>query len=213
MTYQLAPSNGTDIHFAGNHAGHVVLTSHLLPLLKKTADQGHTVRIVNLASNLHEATPEDTAFKSLEELNTDLGPQMQYGRSKLMTLLYSKYLHKHLHPKHPKILINAVHPGIVDTAQTSEHIHEAYPLLGFGMSVGMKPFQKTQFDGCKSSIFAATVTNDSGQYICPPCIVEKGSDKANDPQLAENLMKLTRELVESKTRSDSSAKGCPFSDY
>ena len=45
MTYQLA-KNGVDLHMASNHFGHVVLTSHLLPLLKSTAEKGDKVRIV-----------------------------------------------------------------------------------------------------------------------------------------------------------------------
>jgi NAD(P)-dependent dehydrogenase (short-subunit alcohol dehydrogenase family) len=164
MTQQFAPTNGIDEHMAANHFGHVVLTAHLLPLLKKTADAGNKVRIVNLASNLHEATPEETAFKDIDELQKDYGPQKQYARSKLATLLHAKYLARHLTPEHPNILANAVHPGIVDTAQTNVHIHEAYPLLGYGMSVGLKPFRKTQFDGCISSMYAATTCMESGLY-------------------------------------------------
>ena len=59
MTQQLA-KKGVDLHMAQNHMVHVVLTSHLLPLLKKTASWGNTVRIVNLASNAHESAPKDT---------------------------------------------------------------------------------------------------------------------------------------------------------
>ncbi|PNS14464.1 hypothetical protein CAC42_3750 [Sphaceloma murrayae] len=212
MTYQLAETNGIDLHMAINHFGHEVFTSHLLPTIKKTADAGHTVRIVNLSSNLHESCPSETKFESIEELNTDYGPNGQYARTKLATLLHAKYLDKHLHSKYPNILVNATFPGIVDTAQTTTHVHEAYPLLGYGMSVLLKPFQKSQFEGCVSTMFAATTTDKSGQYICPPCIVEKGSDKANDMALAEQLMKLTREVTEQKTRPESSAKGCPFKD-
>lgn len=211
MTRQL-DKQGVDLHISTNHIGADVITSHLLPLIKKTADAGSTVRIVNLASNLHESCPSDTEFLTLEELNKDYGPNAQYARSKLANLLHAKYLHRHLHSQHPNVLINAVHPGIVDTAQTSEHIHEAYPLLGYGMSKVMKPFQKTQFEGCVSAMFAATTVTQSGLYIAPPCIIEKGSDKANDSALAENLMKLTRELVEEKTRKESKDKGCPFKD-
>lgn len=212
MTRQLAETNGIDLHMAINHFGHEVITSHLLPTLKKTADAGHTVRIVNLSSNLHESTPSDVKFESVDELNKDYGPNAQYARTKLANLLHAKYLDKHLHSEHPNILINATHPGIVDTAQTTDHVHEAYPTLGYGMSKVLKPFQKSQFEGCVSTMFAATKTENSGQYICPPCIVEKGSDKANDPALAEQLMKLTREVIEQKTRPESSAKGCPFND-
>ncbi|KAF4556740.1 Short chain dehydrogenase-like protein 50 [Elsinoe fawcettii] len=212
MTRQLAETNGIDLHMAINHFGAEVITSHLLPTLKKTADAGHTVRIVNLSSNLHESAPSDVEFKSVEELNKDYGPNAQYARTKLANLLHARYLHRHLHSQHPKILINATHPGIVDTAQTTEHVHEAYPLLGFGMSKVLKPFQKTQFEGACSTMYAATITEGSGQYICPPAIVEKGSDKSNDEQLQDQLMKLTREVVEQKTRPESSAKGCPFHD-
>jgi NAD(P)-dependent dehydrogenase (short-subunit alcohol dehydrogenase family) len=82
MDYQLT-DYGVDRHMALNHMGHVVLTSHLLPLMKETAERGNVVRIVNLASNVHKETPSDTKFESLEELNRDLGPNGNYGRSKL----------------------------------------------------------------------------------------------------------------------------------
>ncbi|KAF1926851.1 retinol dehydrogenase 12 [Didymella exigua CBS 183.55] len=208
MTYQLA-RNGVDLHMAINHFGHVVLTSHLLPILKETAKKGK-VRIVCTSSNLHEQTPSDTQFASIDELNTDLGAQPQYARSKLAALLYTKYLSRHLTPQHPNILANAIHPGIVETRQSTEHIHEAFPLGGYAMSVGMAPFKKTQFEGAVSTMYAATMTEKSGQYICPPAIVEKGSDKANDVELGERLMDLTWKVVKEKTKSQSADKGCPF---
>jgi len=213
MTYQLAPSNGTDIHFAVNHAGHHVFVSHLLPTLKKTAEAGHTVRINFLSSSLHSSCPKETKFASLDEINTDLGPNAQYGRAKMMNLLHSRYLDRHLHSQYPNILVNATHPGIVDTAQTNDHIHEAFPLMGYGMSALMKPFKKSQFEGCVSTMFAATVTTGSGQYINPPSKVEEGDPRGKDVELQEQLMKLTREIVEQKTKEQSSAKGCPFKDY
>lgn len=212
MTYQLSKS-GIDLHMAINHFGHVVLTSHLLPTMKKTAEKGNTVRIVNLGSNVHENAPSDTKFASVDELNTDIGPQPLYGRSKLAVILYAKYLARHLTSQHPNILVNATHPGVVDTRQSTQHIHEPYPLLGFGMSVLANPFKKTQFQGCVSTMFAATKTTQSGQYICPPAIVEKGSDKANDALLGEQLMKLTVEVIKERTRKDSVEKGCPFTTY
>lgn len=211
MTYQLNKA-GVDLHMATNHMGHVVLTSHLLPLLKSTAEKGNTVRIVQLGSNAHEMAPKDTKFASLDELNTDLGPNPQYGRSKLAAILYARYLDRHLHSQYPNILSNATHPGIVSTRQSTEHIHEAYPLMGYGMSVLAEPFKKSQFEGCVSTMFAATKTDKSGQYICPPAVVEPGSDLANNEQLGEQLMDLTWELVKEKTKSSSADKGCSFKE-
>lgn len=213
MTYQLA-QNGVDLHMAINHFGHVVLTSHLLPLLQSTAAQSPAtkVRIVQLGSNLHEEAPRDTAFATLAELNTNLGAKSQYARSKLAAILYAKYLdrHLHLHHAHPNLLSNAVHPGIVETRQSTQHIHEAFPLLGYGMSVAAAPFKKTQREGCVSAMFAATATLASGQYICPPAIVEKGSPLANDVELGERLMALTVQILRDKTSAASVDKGCPF---
>ncbi|ORY15491.1 hypothetical protein BCR34DRAFT_558895 [Clohesyomyces aquaticus] len=209
MTYQLA-GNGVDLHMAGNHMGHVVLTSHLLPLLKETSKKGSVVRIVNLGSNAHESAPKDTKFASLDELNRDLGPMALYGRSKLAGILYARYLARHLTSQYPNILANATHPGFVETRQSTQHIHEAYPLGGYAMSIGMQPFKKTQFEGAVSTMFAATTVEKSGLYICPPAIVEPGSELANDEELGERLMELTWELVKEKTISTSAEKGCPF---
>lgn len=88
MTAQLTDL-GVDRHMAVNHIGHVVLTSHLLPLMKQTAEKGNIVRISNQSSNAHKAAPKDTKFASLEEINEDVGPQGQYGRSKLAGILYA----------------------------------------------------------------------------------------------------------------------------
>jgi len=60
-------------------------------------------------------------------------------------------------------------------------------------------------------MYAATSCDDSGLYITPPRIVEEGSPKANDLELAERLMKLTREIVNEKT--EAGKKGCPLKDY
>ncbi|KAL8795039.1 MAG: hypothetical protein Q9195_002487 [Heterodermia aff. obscurata] len=212
MTYQLT-DYGVDRHMALNHMGHVILTSHLLPLLKRTASSDNTVRIVNQASNAHQATPSDTKFESLDELNRDLGPNGQYGRSKLANILYSRYLNKHLTSAHPNILANATHPGFVDTKMSNDDIHEPFPLGGYAMSVGLAPFKKSQFQGAVSAVFAATKTEKSGQYICPPAVPEAGNAMAQNEELGEQLMKLTRDLIKEKTYSDSAEKGCPFKDY
>ncbi|MCJ1257603.1 hypothetical protein MMC24_005429 [Lignoscripta atroalba] len=208
MTYQLT-EYGVDRHMALNHMGHVILTSHLLPIMKKTASDGNTVRIVNLGSNAHQSSPKDTKFESLDELNQDLGPNPQYGRSKLAAILYSRYLARHL-SSYPNILANATHPGVVDTKMSDVDIHEPYPLGGYAMSVGLRPFKKDQFQGCVSTMFAATTTSKSGEYICPPAVPESGSELAQNDQLGEQLMKLTTEIVREKTYQDSAAKGCPF---
>lgn len=124
MTYQLT-DYGVDRHMAVNHIGHVVLTTHLLPLMKRTATCGSIVRIVNMSSNLHESVPSDLKFKSLDDLNQDMGAKYQYGRSKLAAILYARYFNRKVTAVgHPNILMNATHPGIVSTKQSTNDIHE-----------------------------------------------------------------------------------------
>lgn len=116
---------GVDQHMATNHMGHVVLTSYLLPVMKKTALRGNTVRISNQSSNLHQGAPKGTRFESLEEINKDEGPNGQYGRSKLAGILYARWFDKHVTKKGaPGVLMNATHPGFVSTKQSRADIHE-----------------------------------------------------------------------------------------
>jgi hypothetical protein len=44
--------------------------------------------------------------------------------------------------------------------------------------------------------------------VAPPKITEEGSPKANDMELAEQLMKLTKEVIDQKTHA--TQKGCPM---
>ncbi|EME50256.1 hypothetical protein DOTSEDRAFT_119478 [Dothistroma septosporum NZE10] len=194
MTMQLT-DKGVDRHMAVNHMGHVLLTSYLLPTLKKTADAGNTVRIVGLSSNAHEQSPKDTEFESLDELNQDLGPMVNYGRSKLAAILYARWLARHLTKEYPQILANATHPGVVNTKQSIEDIHEPYPLAGYVVSTVMRPFKKDVFEGALSTLYAATTTQNSGQYICPPAAVEPGSELSRSENLQDNLMRLTQKVL------------------
>ncbi|KAI1645988.1 NAD(P)-binding protein [Daldinia loculata] len=210
MTYQLT-DYGVDRHMAVNHIGHVILTSRLLPLMKQTAEKGNIVRISNQASNMHQSTPSDTEFESLEELNRDLGPNAQYGRSKLAAILYARYFaRKVTNAGHPNILMNATHPGFVSTKMSKEDIFEPFPLGA--MAVGLEPFKKDQFQGAVSTMFAATYTGDSGQYICPPAVPEPGSKLAQDDALGDRLMELTWKVVMDKMKSQVVERDCPLDD-
>ncbi|KAH6680048.1 retinol dehydrogenase [Plectosphaerella plurivora] len=205
---------GVDRHMALNHMGHVILTSHLLPLMKDTAEKHNViVRISNQASNIHESAPSDVKFESIEELNQDIGPNPLYGRSKLANILYARYFARKVTQNgHPNVIMNATHPGIVSTRNSKEDVLEPYPLAGYAMAVGMEPFKKDQFQGAVPTVFAITTTKESGQYICPPAIVEQGSDLSRDEALADRLMELTRKIVMEKTKRESADKGCPFDD-
>ncbi|KAI0592818.1 retinol dehydrogenase 12 [Biscogniauxia sp. FL1348] len=210
MAFELT-DYGVDRHMAVNHMGHVVLTSHLLPLLRRTAAQHATTpRIALQASNAHAAAPGDTRFASLAELNRDLGPSAQYGRSKLAAILWARYFARHNSSKN--VLMNATHPGFVSTRMSREDIFDAYPRAGYAVAVGLEPVKKDSFQGAVSIMYAATCATESGLYICPPAVPEEGSALACDEELGDRLMELTKQVIKEKTRRESVDRGCPFDD-
>ncbi|OIW23229.1 NAD(P)-binding protein [Coniochaeta ligniaria NRRL 30616] len=115
--------DGHEAQWQTNYLAHWVLTSHLLPLLLRTARTlpAGSVRIVNLSSSGHLAAPKggiNFADPSLK----DAGPWARYGQSKLANILHAKTLHKLYGPGSPsarkgegEIWVSAVHPGLVDT--------------------------------------------------------------------------------------------------
>jgi NAD(P)-dependent dehydrogenase (short-subunit alcohol dehydrogenase family) len=58
-------AHDVDLHMSINHIGHVVLTSHLLPLLKKSAKNG-TVRIAIQSSNAHQCVESVCSLSGLD---------------------------------------------------------------------------------------------------------------------------------------------------
>ncbi|KAI9151577.1 retinol dehydrogenase 12 [Paramyrothecium foliicola] len=188
---------GIDRNMAVDYIGRLILTSQMFPLLKSTSrETGDFVRVVNQASNVHQSAPSDTRFDSIEELQKDIGPNGLYGRSRLANLLFSRWFDRHYTQKdEPKVLMNTTHPGIVSTKMSTVDIHEPFPLGGYGMSVGMEPFKKDQFDGALSTIYASTVVEKSGLYICPPAVPEVGSKLSQDEQLGDRLVDLTKVII------------------
>lgn len=80
------------------------------------------------------------------------------------------------------------------------------------MSHLMEPFKKDQFEGAVPTVYAVTMANDGGQWICAPNKTEPPSDLAQSDEIADNLMELTRKIVTEKTRPESVARGCPMDD-
>ncbi|KAF2257807.1 hypothetical protein CC78DRAFT_563291 [Lojkania enalia] len=166
------------------------------------------------ASIPRQMPPKDVIFESSKELNQiqDHGPNQNYGRSKLANMLYTRYLARHLTSQHLNIFVNATHPGFTKKRWSVDKIHEAYPLGGYRMSQVLTPFKKDIFESAMPTTFVATMTKNSGEYICPLAIVEKGSNLANDEQLEENLMELTWKIVKEKIKSESAKKRCLFKE-
>jgi len=92
--------------FAVNHMAPFLLTHLLMPLLKSAA----RARIINISSQAHYQAKFD--LHNLQGEKEYDGVNM-YRTSKLCNLLFTYYLADKL--KHQHIMVNAVHPGMIET--------------------------------------------------------------------------------------------------
>jgi hypothetical protein len=71
-------------------------------------------------------------------------------------------------------------------------------MAGYAMSYMVNPFKKSQFEGAVPTVFAVTMADVGGQYLCAPATPERASELAQNDELMENLMNLTRNVVSEK---------------
>jgi NAD(P)-dependent dehydrogenase (short-subunit alcohol dehydrogenase family) len=115
---------GVNNVMATNHLGPFILTKTLLPLLKRTsgASQNSDVRIINISSSAIDALPPSHSFSSLEAWNADFGGETnplrflyRYAYSKAANVLFTKELQRRLEQEGSRVVVVAVHPGLVAT--------------------------------------------------------------------------------------------------
>jgi NAD(P)-dependent dehydrogenase (short-subunit alcohol dehydrogenase family) len=116
--------HGVNKVMATNHLGPFLLTTTLLPLLKRTsnASPDSDVRIINVSSLAIDVLPPGHSFSSLEAWNDDFGGEAnpntflhRYAYSKIANVLFTKALQRRLEQEGSRVLVSAVHPGVVAT--------------------------------------------------------------------------------------------------
>jgi NAD(P)-dependent dehydrogenase (short-subunit alcohol dehydrogenase family) len=106
-------SEGNEVSFAGNHLGHFLLTTRLLPLLRTAAQtrEAGAVRVISVSSRAHEHAPpidwDDVQSTSNWTSHT------AYGRVKLYNILFARELARQV--ADDGIISHSLHPGVVDT--------------------------------------------------------------------------------------------------
>jgi len=182
--------------------------------MRKTAllSESPAPRIVQLSSSLHLTASSSIQFTSLDEINDEsLGANALYARSKLANLLYARFgLAKGALQKGPgagRIYALATHPGAVQTEQ-QDQFKDAYgQLFGTLIKAATIPFMRNPEQGSLSTLWAATspeveMLSLNGEYITDPGKWGGESEQGKDWQLADNLWKLSTELVSQKAGED-----------
>ncbi|KAM8722245.1 polyprenol dehydrogenase isoform 2-T2 [Acanthopagrus schlegelii] len=182
--------DGFEFHLELNYLGHFLLTNLLLDLLKRSGRHGSCSRIVNMSSATHYAGVLD-----LDDLNRRkcYSSHGAYSQSKLALVLFTYYLQEQLVAGGFPVTVNAVDPGMVDTA--------LYNNLWTLAQAMKKPVAKILFrtpaEGASISVYAAAASEMEGVGSCYLYNGEKreSSDSSYDSELQAKLWKRSCELV------------------
>ena len=112
-TYQTSV-DGYELTFALNHFSYYLLSNLLLDIIADTAYEQGEARIVNVASSAHNAAGPDGLRLSDTQDESRFRPFPTYGASKLANILFTYELARLVEDRN--ILVNAVHPGLVNTS-------------------------------------------------------------------------------------------------
>ncbi|XP_068165431.1 dehydrogenase/reductase SDR family member on chromosome X isoform X3 [Antennarius striatus] len=190
MVPERQTEDGFEHHFALNYLGHFLLTNLLLETLKRSGRHGCCSRIVNMSSATHYAGVID-----MDDLNRRISYSSHgaYSQSKLALVLFTYYLQEQLMAGGCPVTVNAVDPGMVDTA--------LYDNLWSLAQAMKKPVAKILFrtpaEGASISIYAAVASEMEGVGACYLYNGEKkeSSKSSYDSELQAKLWKKSCELV------------------
>lgn len=155
-------SEGNEATFAGNHLGHFLLTSRLLPLLQATAAKlpRGSVRIVNVSSLANESC-KGLDWNDLQMIN-NFNAAVAYCRVKFANILFTRELAKRI--ASDGIVVHAMHPGTV----SSNFITHADEATQNFIRTQRKDVSVTPEVGADTLIWLATAEkpgNSSGSYF------------------------------------------------
>ncbi|KAG8982499.1 hypothetical protein FRB93_008017 [Tulasnella sp. JGI-2019a] len=192
---------------ATNHLGPFVLTTTLLPLIKKTAaEPGSDVRVVTLSSIAHLTSTIKVDWKTAD--GWDFGSKgfihnsAAYGTTKLANVLFTKQLQKLFDAEGVDALSIAIHPGSVGT----DGFKKAMTLFWFGRVIYNTVFffspPLSPAEGAYTSLFASTSLAISaekrkyaGAYLVPFGEISQPSKEAQDPIAAQDLWETSERVV------------------
>lgn len=196
-------AEGFEMQFGTNHIGHFALATGLLPTLKAAG----TARVVSLSSIGHRRS--DIVFDDINFERRPYDPWSAYGQSKTANALFAVALTQH-HAA-DGITCNAVMPGGIMTGLQKHMSDDEKRALGWIDENGVpNPRFKSTAQGAATSIYAAVspdLEGKGGLYLEDCAVAKPWSQEspftgvlpyAQDPQSAERLWQLSKELIAGK---------------
>ena len=177
-------SDGIERTFAVNHLAPFLLTHLILGRLEASG----RARVVAVASHAHAQGRID--FDDLQGVGSYSGSRA-YNQSKLANVLFSYELARRL--RRSEVAVNAVHPGVVNTAFGAEDPGRTQRLL---VPV-LRPFMKSAARGAATSILVASapeLAGVSGRYFANRR-PKRSSPSSYDEDVADRLWQASSELV------------------
>jgi len=177
--------------FVVNHLGPFLLTTLLLPLLKRGSSDGSNSRVVVVSSGA-----ADLAALDLDRIDSpQCGSFRAYANSKLANLMYSNALARKLeHSGEHTVVVNAVHPGWV----RSELDRNANAVIKTISRTLNRLMAKTSKEGAQTSVMLATDPHYafiSGKYF-ENCAESRVKNKmAYDTNAQEILWEKSQQLI------------------
>ncbi|AWO95837.1 Hypothetical protein SMAX5B_000913 [Scophthalmus maximus] len=182
--------DGFEFHFCLNYLGHFLLTNLLLDLLKRSGRQGCCSRVINMSSATHFS-----GVLQMDDLNRRIcySSHGAYSQSKLALVLFTYHLQEQLTAGGFPVTVNAVDPGMVDTA-LYDNLSSLAKLLKRPVA---KILFRTPAEGASVTVYAAAASEMEGVGGCYLYNGEKtqSSDLSYDPELQVELWKKSCELV------------------
>ncbi|PRP84258.1 hypothetical protein PROFUN_08278 [Planoprotostelium fungivorum] len=177
-------ADGYDQMYQSNHLGHHLLFERLLPLLRKASKPGKPSRVVVLSSAGHYLSSEEEL--SNMEISKKNSGFSQYSATKLMNLLFVRYMSKKYSPD---IVFHGVHPGAV----TSDFFEKfPQPMKWISRTITSYIYRTPQY-GASTSVYVAThpdAEKSSGDYWGSNQRVKPHHLATND-KVAEKFMKIS----------------------
>lgn len=173
MTQYKLSLDGFEMTLAINHLAHFLLTSLLLPLLKKSGEP----RIITVSSMVHSS-----GRINLNDMNgeSNFDAYQAYANSKLANKLFAEELAR----REPGLSSNSLHPGVINT----KLLHAAFSITGRDVT-----------EGASVPVFLATsprVKGISGKYF-DRCSVTPTA-QTGDLQLAQRLWAWSENMLHQK---------------